>query len=144
MSTILNTLAAGLKSKADALDTEVSSAFAAQSTADEAHSGEKSTQYGELKSQRVEENTQKINEKNATFASVKGAKEAELAALIGISTDPGSLSPSTVFAAINQLAIENAGWNAYQDNQAEAAMAELVDYEAALGSPADFINAVSY
>ena len=145
MSTILGTLAAGLKSKADALDSEVSAAFAAQHVADEAHSDYKSEIYAELEKQRDAENTQKINEKNATFTSAKEAKEAELAALIGISTNPGSLSPTTVFSAINQLAIENAGWNAYQDNQAEAAMIELTTYESeTLGFSADFVAAVGY
>jgi len=147
-TTVFGTLAAGLKAKADALDAEITSAYAAQAAADEAHVEAKAKSYEEARAARIVENDAKIAAKTSAFEASKVAKEAELAALIGLSTDPGDknfLDGATVFGAINQLAVENVGWNAYQDNQYAVAIAELDTYESdVLGSAADFTAAVAF
>jgi len=145
---IFSTLAAGLKAKADSLDTEISSSFAAQAAADENYADEKAKSYEEARATRVAENDAKIETKEKLFSNVKSEKEAALSALIGLSTDPGDknfVDGATVFGAINQLAVENTGWNTYQDNQYAVAIAELTTYkEEVLGSAADFTAAAAY
>jgi hypothetical protein len=145
---IFSNLATSLKAKADALDTEISSAFAAQAAADEAHVEAKTKSYEDARAARIVENDQKIADKNSAFAAEKAAKEAELAALIGLPTDPGDkdlTDGATVLGAINQLAIEYDGWNTYQINQYNAAIDALNGYESdVLGSAADFIAEVNF
>jgi|TARA_R100000081_G_scaffold57848_1_gene28567 hypothetical protein len=146
MSTIFGTLAAGLKSKADALDAEINEAFTAQAAADENYADAKTEIYDAARNARAEENDAKIEAKTEALAKAKAEKEEELAALIGISTDAGDrILPATVFGAINQLAVENTGWNDYQEAQYKAALEALEEYESeVLGSAEDFTEAVGY
>lgn len=145
---IFSQLATSLKAKADALDTEISSAFAAQAAADDAHVNAKKGEYETARAARIVENDQKIDDKNGALSVEIGEKENELAALIGLPTDAGDkdlTDGATVFGAINQLAIEYAGWQDYQNSQYDAAIAELDLYESeVLGSAADFIAAVGF
>jgi len=148
MSTIFGALASSLVSKSNLLDAEITAAFAAQAAADEAHVEAKAKSYEDERAARIVENDAKIAAKVSDFSDVKAAKEAELAALIGLPTDPGDknfIDGGTVFGAINQLATEYDGWQAYQNDQYDAAIDELNEYQSeVLGSSADFIAAADF
>lgn len=144
MNSIFHQVSTQIKSKLDSLDTEIASAYVKQRQADAAR-------VADIDSNRQEEREQKANfildNKTSALddlAEYKLETTDELAQLIGVSTDEGSLSAETAFQIINYLGTANEGWINYQSNQHGTAMQALSDYEALIGTTESFTGAVIF